>query len=123
MRGSYAYSAYSRGAVALLYALLLAFLYPFYLVISGLDPNIPAQLQTEQKTVYYLQELIPMLCLGLISLYKRAAFLARFSPWLGAYCALCVLSSAWSADPYVSFKFSTRLVLYVLALAALFEVM
>ena len=114
---------YQRAAVGLLCCLIFVFVYPFYLVISGIDLSAPAVLQTENKTIYYLQWLIPMLCVGIAVILRKSHFLLHLSPALLLYCAHCFLSAAWSEDPYVSLKFAARLSLYVIGIAALCEVL
>ncbi|WP_407180068.1 O-antigen ligase family protein [Bradyrhizobium sp. STM 3562] len=114
---------YERAAIVLLVCLLFAFIYPFYLAISGIDTSVPAALQTENKTIYYLQDVIPTLCVGIALLYRRSTFLLRLSPPLLLYCAFGFLSALWSEDPYVSLKFAVRLSLYIGAIAALCELL
>src|ERR1700676_571055 len=114
---------YLRVAVGLLCCLVFVFVYPFYLVISGIDTSAPALLQTENKTIYYLQDVIPMLCVGIALICRKSNFFLHLSPALFLYCALSLLSAAWSEDPYVSLKFGFRLSLYVIAIAALCEVL
>lgn len=114
---------YQRAAAALLGCLLLVFIYPFYPVISGLDPSVPAPLQTENKSIYYLQDIIPILCIGVALLYRESHFFLHLSPALFLYCLFGLLSAVWSEDPYVSLKFAFRLSLYIVAIAALCEVL
>jgi exopolysaccharide production protein ExoQ len=114
---------YDRVAVVLLVCLLFVFIYPFYLVISGIDTSVPGALQTENKTVYYLQEVIPVFCVGIALLCRKSNFFLHLSPALFLYCLFGLLSAAWSEDPYVSVKFAFRLSLYVIAIAALCEVL
>ena len=114
---------YQRAAVALLVCLLFVFIYPFYLVISGIDTSVPDALQTENKTIFYLQDAIPVLCVGIALLSRKSSFLLHLSPPLLLYCAFGLLSAAWSEDPYVSLKFAIRISLYIVAIAALCEVL
>jgi O-antigen ligase len=114
---------YLRAAVGLLCCLVFVFVYPFYLVISGIDTSAPAVLQTENKTIYYLQDVIPMLCVGIALICRKSNFFRHLSPALMLYCAFSFLSAAWSEDPYGSLKFASRLSLYVIAIAALCEVL
>lgn len=115
---------YHRAAVILLACLLFVFIYPFYLVISGIDPSAPKELQIESdKTIYYLQDVVPLLCIGLALLSRKAHFYLHVSPALFLYCMFGLLSAAWSEDPYVSLKFAFRLSLYVVAIAALCELL
>jgi exopolysaccharide production protein ExoQ len=114
---------YQRAAVALLVCLLFVFIYPFYLVISGIDTSVPDALQTENKTVFYLQDAIPVLCVGIALLSRKSSFVLHLSPPLLLYCAFGLLSAAWSEDPYVSLKFAIRISLYIIAIAALCEVL
>src|SRR6266481_8584318 len=86
---------YLRAAVGLLYCLMFVFVYPFYLVISGIDLSAPAALQTENKTIYYLQWIVPMLCIGIAVIFRKSHFFLHLSPVLLLYCALCFLSAAW----------------------------
>src|SRR5947207_15337574 len=80
---------YLRAAVGLLYCLVFVFVYPFYPVISGMDLSAPAALQTENKTIYYLQWVVPMLCIGIAVIFRKSNFFLHLSPVLLLYCALC----------------------------------
>jgi hypothetical protein len=63
---------YQRAAAGLLSCLVLVFVYPFYPVISGIDLSAPAELQTENKTIYYLQWVVPMLCVGIALIFRKS---------------------------------------------------
>ncbi|WP_439374652.1 O-antigen ligase family protein [Bradyrhizobium sp. DASA03120] len=112
---------YRRAAVVLLYCLILVFIYPFMLLISDVDTSVPLALQTQSKTIYYLRYFFPLLCIGFALACGESNFLLRLCPALMLYCVLCLLSVAWSEDPYSSFKYGVRLLLYVIAVAALCE--
>ncbi|MBR1132231.1 O-antigen ligase family protein [Bradyrhizobium iriomotense] len=114
---------HQRTAVVLLYCLILVFIYPFMLLISGVDTSVPAALQTENKTIYWLRYFVPLLCIGFALACGKSNFLLHLPPALLLYSVLCLLSVAWSEDPYPSFKYGLRLLLYVVAVAALCEVL
>jgi exopolysaccharide production protein ExoQ len=115
---------YLRPAVGLLYCLILAFLYPFAMLINGIDPSVPVELQTTgTMTIYYLRFALPMLCVGIALACGKSNFFLHLSPALLFYCALSFLSVAWSEDQYASLKSAVRLSEYVIAIAALCEVL
>jgi O-antigen ligase len=115
---------YQRSAVWLLYCLLFAFLYPFGMLINDIDPSVPIELQTTgTMTIYYLRFVLPVLCVGIALTYRKSNFFLHLSPALLLYCALSFLSVAWSEDQYISLKSAVRVSEYVIAVAALCEVL
>jgi O-antigen ligase len=114
---------YPRLALGLLYCLILVFIYPFNSIISDTDPSVPLALQTENKTIYYLRYIVPMLCIGIALVCRKSNFVPHLTPALLLYCALSFLSIAWSEDPYLSLISAVRLLEYVIAIVALCEVL
>jgi exopolysaccharide production protein ExoQ len=112
---------YSKVAELLFIGLLLVFIYPFFFLISGVDPTVAIEGQSQAKIVYFLQLVLPLLCLAL-------AFMCRgsdvyFPPAIMSYAVLCLASTIWSVDPYDTSKYASLLLLYILAIAAVCQVL
>ncbi|MEH2516358.1 exopolysaccharide production protein ExoQ [Bradyrhizobium sp. AZCC 1610] len=112
---------YSRVAELLFIGLLLVFIYPFFFVISGTDPTIPIESQSETKNVYYLQMALPFFCL-VIALMCRGSGVCLPSAIM-IYAGICLASTVWSVDPYDTFKQASLVFLYILAIAAVCQVL
>src|ERR1700756_4164572 len=63
---------YSKVAELLLIGLLLVFVYPFFYLISGVDPTGPYEGQSQLKIVYDLQMALPFFCIAIALLYRGA---------------------------------------------------
>jgi len=61
---------YSKIAELLFIGLLLVFIYPFASLISGVDPTVPIEGQSQNKIVYHLQVAFPFFCLAMALLYR-----------------------------------------------------
>jgi exopolysaccharide production protein ExoQ len=104
--------------------LLLVFIYPFFFAISGIDPTLPLEGQSEVKTVYYLRLALPLLCLAIALLYRGPdVFLLSLRSTILIYLLVCLTSTIWSVDPYDTFKYTSLLLLYILAVAAICHVL
>lgn len=114
---------YSKLTEFLFISLLLAFIYPFFLVISGVDPTAPIEVQSETKIVYFLQMTLPLLCLAMAVMHRGpGVFLSLYSTIM-IYPLVCLTSTIWSVDPYNTFKFASLLLLYLLAIAAICQIL
>src|SRR5215469_2334930 len=112
---------YSKATELLLIGLLLVFIYPFFFLISGVDPTVPPEQQSQIKIVYFLREAFPLFCVAIAWMCRRSEI---YLPGVSViYPIICLASSAWSVDPYVTFKFATVMFLYVLAIAAICQVL
>jgi exopolysaccharide production protein ExoQ len=104
--------------------LLLVFIYPFFFAISGIDPTLPLEGQSEVKTVYYLRLALPLLCLAIALLYRGPdVFLLSLHSTILIFPLVCLTSTIWSVDPYETFKYTSLLILYILAVAAICHVL
>ena len=112
---------YSKVAELLFIGLLLVFIYPFIFIISGTDPTIPIESQTETKIVYYLQLALPLFCLAIALMYRGLDL--RLPVPIVIYAGVCLASSMWSVEPYDTFKQASLLFLYVLAITAVCQVL
>ena len=112
---------YSKVAELLFIGLLLVFIYPFFFVISGVDPNIPIEAQSPTKIVYFLQVALPFSCLA-IALMCRGSDLCLPGAIM-IYPILCLASIIWSVGPYDTFKYATLMLLYILAIAAVCQLL
>jgi O-antigen ligase len=91
-------------------------------LISGIDPSLPIDNQQETKIVYYLQIAIPLLCIAVAAMYHGKRFLDIPGVIL-VYPLVCLASTAWSVDPYNTFKYASILIIFVLATAAICSVL
>jgi exopolysaccharide production protein ExoQ len=115
---------YSKLTVLLFISLLLVFIYPFFLVISGVDPTIPVEIQSENKIVNYLQMALPLLCIAVGLLYRGPdVFRLRLQSTILIYPFICLTSTIWSVDPYYTLRFASLMLLYLLAIAAVSQVL
>jgi exopolysaccharide production protein ExoQ len=114
---------YSKITELLFGGLLLVFIYPFFFAISGIDPTFPLEDQSEVKTVYYLRLALPLLCLAITSMYRGFGLLLSLPRAITIYLLLCLISTIWSVNPYDTFKYTSLLFLYVLAVAAICHVL
>jgi exopolysaccharide production protein ExoQ len=112
---------YSKVAELLFIGLLLVFIYPFIFVISGVDPTIPIEAQSPTKIVYFLQVAFPFFCLA-IALMCRGSDLCLPGAII-IYPIVCLASIIWSVGPYDTFKYATLMFLYILAIAAVCQVL
>src|ERR1700687_2414010 len=112
---------YSKVAELLFIGLLLVFIYPFIFVISGVDPTIPIEAQSPTKIVYFLQVAFPFFCLA-IALMCRGSDLCLTGAIM-IYPIVCLASIIWSVGPYDTFKYATLMFLYILAIAAVCQVL
>jgi exopolysaccharide production protein ExoQ len=112
---------YSKVAELLFIGLLLVFIYPFFFVISGVDPTIPIEGQSQTKIVYFLQVAFPLFCLA-IALMCRGAEVC-LPGGIMIYPIICLASAMWSVDPYDTFKYASLMLLYILAIAAVCQVL
>jgi O-antigen ligase len=114
---------YSKVAELLFIGLLLLYLYPFLFFVSGIDPAIRAELQSDAKLVYYLQMVLPFLCLATALAYRGSSVVLYLPPAIAFYIVVCLASSIWSVSFYDSFRDATLLFLYVAATAAICQVL
>lgn len=113
---------YSKITELLFVGLVLVFVYPFFFAFSGIDPTLPLDVQSEVKTVYYLRLALPLLCLAICLLYRGTDVLSLHSTVL-LYPLICLTSTIWSVNPYDTFKYTSLLLLYILAVAAICHVL
>ena len=114
---------YLKIAELLFIALLLCFIYPFFLIISGIDPTIPLEAQSEMKAVYFLQMALPFLCLAIASRYRGPGLSLFLPSEIVLYLIICFASTIWSVDPYDTFKFTSVFFLYILSVSAICHVL
>ena len=115
---------YSKVAELIFIGLLLAYLYPFLFFISGIDPTIRAELQSDySKLVYYLQMVLPFLCFAAALAYRGSSVALYLPPAITFYMVICLASSIWSVSFYESFRDATLMFLYVAATAAICQVL
>jgi len=112
---------YSKVAELPFIGLLLVFIYPFFFVISGVDPTIPIEAQSQTKLVYFLQLVFPFFCIA-IALMCRGLDICLPGAII-IYPIVCLVSTIWSVDPYVTFKYASLMFLYILAIAAVCQVL
>jgi exopolysaccharide production protein ExoQ len=103
-------------------SLLLVYIYPFAFLISGIDPALPRDDQQETKIVYYLQIAIPLLCIAIAAMYHGDLFFGIPGVIL-VFPLVCLASTAWSVDPYDTFKSASILIMFILATAAICSVL
>jgi O-antigen ligase len=114
---------YSKVAEVIFIGLLLVYLYPFLFFISGIDPTIRAELQSDVKLVYYLQMVLPFLCFAVALAYRGSSVALYLPPAITFYMVICLASSIWSVSFYESFRDATLMFLYVAATAAICQVL
>lgn len=114
---------YSKLAKLLLIGLLLVFIYPFSLVISGIDPTIPKEGQSETKIVYFLQVVFPFFCLALALMYRGLGLFLSLPGTIMIYPMICLTSTIWSVAPYDTFKAAALFLLFILSIAAICHVL
>jgi O-antigen ligase len=112
---------YSKVAELLFIGLLLVSIYPFFFVISGVDPTIPTEEQSPTKLVYFLQVVFPFSCIA-IALMCRGSDICFPGPIM-IYPIVCLVSIIWSVNPYDTLKYATLMFLYILAIAAVCQVL
>jgi O-antigen ligase len=112
---------YSKVAELLFIALLLVFIYPFFFVISGVDPTIPIEGQSQTKIVYFLQVAFPFFCLAIAFMYRGSDVCLPGATMI--YPIVCLASTMWSVNPYDTFKFASLMFIYILAIAAVCQVL
>ena len=112
---------YSKVAELLFIGLLLVFIYPFFFVISGVDPTIPNEGQSQTKIVYHLQMAFPFFCLAIALLYRGSDICLPAITMI--YPIVCLASTIWSVNPYVTFREASLLLLYILAIAAICQIL
>jgi hypothetical protein len=112
---------YSKVAELLFIGLLLVFIYPFASLISGVDPTVPIEGQSQNKIVYYLQVAFPFFCLRIALLYPGSGICLLAITMI--YPIFCLASTAWSVNPYHTFKEASVLLGYILAIAALCQIL
>lgn len=112
---------YSKVAKSLLIGLLLVFIYPFFSLISGVDPTVPIEGQSQNKIVYFLQVAFPFFCLAIALLYRGSDICLPAGTMI--YPIFCLASTIWSVNPYDTFKEASLLLLYILAIAAICQIL
>lgn len=112
---------YSKVAELLLTGLLLVFIYPFFFVISGVDPTIPIEQQSQIKIIYFLQMALPFFCIAIALLCRGSDICLPGA--ITIFPIVCLVSTIWSVDPYDTFKYSSLMFIYVLAIAAVCQVL
>jgi exopolysaccharide production protein ExoQ len=112
---------YSKVAELPFIGLLLVFIYPFASLISGVDPTVPIEGQSQNKIVYYLQVAFPFLCLAIALLYRGSGICLLAITMI--YPIFCLASTTWSVNPYDTFKEASVLLGYILAIAALCQIL
>jgi exopolysaccharide production protein ExoQ len=118
------YGAIHSKLAQLLFALLLlVYTYPFAFLIAGIDPTLPLDdPQEATKIVYYLQFAIPLLCIAIAAMYHGDLSFGIPGVIL-VYPLVCLASTAWSVDPYNTFKLASLMIMFVLATAAICSVL
>jgi len=115
---------YRTLARLLFISLLLLFIYPFFLIVSGVDPSAPIEIQSEMKLVYYLQIVLPFLCVAIAMMYRGPdALLLSLHCLILIYPAVCLTSAIWSVDSYDTIKFACLMVIYILAIGAICQLL
>jgi exopolysaccharide production protein ExoQ len=114
---------YAKIAELLLIGLLLCFIYPFFLIISGIDPTIPLDVQSEVKLVYFLQMALPFMCFAIAYMYRGSGISISLVTPIVLYPLVCLVSTIWSVNPYDTFKFAFLLLLYITSVAAICHVL
>lgn len=114
---------YLKIAEWLLISLVLSFIYPFFLVISGIDPTLPLDLQSEMKLVYALQMILPFICIGVGVIYRGPQLFLSFPVIIIVYPVICIASTLWSVNAYDTFKFSFLFLLYILSIASICSIL
>jgi exopolysaccharide production protein ExoQ len=114
---------YSKITELLFVGLLLVFIYPFFFAISGIDPTLPLGDQSAVKTVYYLRLALPLLCLAITFMYRGLGLFLSLPRAIMIYLMICLTSTIWSINPYDTFKFTSLLFLYILAVAGICHVL
>jgi O-antigen ligase len=112
---------YSKSAELLFICLLLIFIYPFFFVISGVDPTIPTEEQSQSKLVYFLQLVVPLLCIAIALMCRGSAICLPGAIMI--YPIVCLASTIWSVGPYDTFKYATLMFLYIFAVAAVCQLL
>jgi exopolysaccharide production protein ExoQ len=112
---------YSKVAELLFIGLLLVFIYPFFFVISGVDPTIPMEEQSQIKLVFFLEVVFPFLCIAIALMCRGSDICLPVAIMI--YPIICLVSTIWSVDPYVTFKYTCIMFLYILAIAAVCQVL
>jgi exopolysaccharide production protein ExoQ len=112
---------YSKSAELLFICLLLIFIYPFFFVISGVDPTIPIEEQSQSKLVYFLQLVVPLLCIAIALMCRGSAICLPGAIMI--YPIVCLASTIWSVGPYDTFKYATLMFLYIFAVAAVCQLL
>ena len=114
---------YSKMTEVLFICLLLVFIYPFFFVISGVDPSAPTNDNQEVKIVYNLRMLIPLMCLAIGFLYRGTELIASLWSPILFFPIICLVSAIWSVNPYNTFKYAALDVLYIISIAAICHVL
>lgn len=114
---------YSKFAELLFIALLLVFIYPFFFIISGLDPTLPREGQAETRIVWFLQMALPFVCLAVAFMYRGLNLFLALPGTILIYPMVCLASTIWSVNPYDTFKAASLLLLYMLSIAAICQVL
>ncbi|MBO4227684.1 O-antigen ligase [Bradyrhizobium neotropicale] len=114
---------YSKLTELLLIGLLLVFIYPFFFAISGIDPTIPSEFQSDTKIVYFLQLAFPFSCLAIAFMHRGLGLVLSLPGTIMIYPMICLTSTIWSVDPYDTFKFASLLFLYIFAIAAICQIL
>jgi O-antigen ligase len=114
---------YLKLAEMLFIALLLCFMYPFYFAISGIDPTIPLEVQSEIKIFDYMQMALPFLCLAIAYMHRGSCLSISLIIPIVLYPLICITSTIWSVNPYYTFKYSLLLLIYIFAIAAICHIL
>jgi exopolysaccharide production protein ExoQ len=112
---------YSKVAELLFIGLLLVFIYPFFFIISGVDPTIPTEEHSETKIFYFLQVALPFFCIAIALMYRGSDVCLPGAIMI--YPIFCLASTVWSVNPYDTFKYASLLLLYVFAIAAVCQIL
>jgi len=114
---------YPKITELLFIGILLVFIYPFFFPISGIDPTIPSEVQSETKIVYFLQMALPSLCLAIALRYRGSGLFLSIPATIMTYLMVCFMSTIWSVNPYNTFKFTSLMFLYILSIVAICHVL
>jgi len=111
---------YSKVIELLFIGLLLVLIYPFFYLISGVNPGVPIE-QSQTKVVYFLQVAVPLFCIAIALMCRGPGVCLPGAIMI--YPIICLASTMWSVDPYDTFKYTTLMFLYILAVAAVCQVL
>jgi len=67
--------------------------------------------------------MVPLLCLAIAFLYRGTDVFGSLYSAILVYPMVCLASTIWSVNPYDTFKYSSLLLLYILAIASICQVL